>query len=156
VNGHANSFGFWKRRLIHTYTYGAMTRALTREEVQRLGGQARWAMTPADPMGTTVRRISGTGGDRWGGALCLSWNNVPAFGEIEPFLYSAVCQNGLGTVKGTLSGMMAAERACDTGSNLLADFSDQPAPRLLPPDLLTRIGATMRIRWQERRAGRDL
>ena len=202
VNGHANSFGFWKRQLIHTYTYGAMTRAMTPDEVQRLGGDPRWAMTPADPMGTTVRRISGTGGDRlvvrnrftmdpdltvdedrlgkvwrgldrafaarfpmlegmtmehrWGGALCLSWNNVPAFGEVEPRLYSAVCQNGLGTVKGTLSGMMAAELACDTGSNLLADFRDQPPPRKLPPGPLTKIGATARVRWQEWRAGRDL
>ncbi len=201
VNGHANSFGFWKRRLIHTYTYGAMTRALTPDETSRLGGQPRWAMTPADPMGTTVRRISGTGGNRlvvrnrftvdpglsangrrlrgvrrgldrafaarfpmlegvameyyWGGALCLSWNNVPAFGEVEPRLFSAVCQNGLGTVKGTLAGMMAAELACNTGSNLLADFRDQPAPRTLPPDLLTRLGATARIRWQERQAGRE-
>ncbi len=201
VNGQANSFGFWKQQLIHTYTYGAMTRAMTPEEIERLGGQPRWAMTPADPMGTTVRRISGTGGDRlvvrnrftinqtltvnearlngvwrgldrafaarfpmldaitmehrWGGALCLSWNNVPAFGEVQPRLYSAVCQNGLGTVKGTLAGMMAAELACNTGSNLLADFRDQPAPRSLPPRPLTQIGATARIRWQEWRAGRD-
>jgi len=201
VNGQANGFGFWKRRLIHVHTYGAMTRALTAAEVARLGGAPRWALTPADPMGTTVRRIDGTGGVRivvrnrftldgslgvngnrlarvyrdhdrafaarfpmlegvgmeyrWGGALCLSRNNVPAFGELEPGLFSAVCQNGLGTVKGTLSGMMAAELACDTGSNMLADFRDQPAPRLLPPDLLTRIGATARIRWQEWRAGRD-
>ena len=29
----------------------------------RLGGQPIWGVTPADPMGTTVRRISGTGGD---------------------------------------------------------------------------------------------
>jgi len=201
VNGHANSFGFYERQLIHTYTYGAMTRAMTPDEAGRLGGEARWAMTPADPMGTTVRRISGTGGDRlivrnrftidpglavdearlgsvwrgldrafaarfpmlgdmtmehrWGGALCVSWNSVPAFGEVEPRLYSAVCQNGLGTVKGTLAGMMAAELACGSGSNLLADFIDQPAPRRLPPSLLTRIGGTARIRWQEWRAGRD-
>ena len=201
VNGHADSFGFHERRLIHVYTYGAMTRALTPEESARLGGHPRWAMTPADPMGTTVRRVNGTGGDRiivrnrftcnpslavdetrlarlnrdhdrafaarfpmldgvemeyrWGGALCLSWNNVPAFGEVAPHLYSAVCQNGLGTVKGTLSGMMAAELACDTCSNMLADFRDRPAPRRLPPSLLTRIGATARIRWQEWRAGRE-
>jgi len=93
---------------------------------------------------------------RWGGALCLSWNNVQASGEVAPGLLSAVCQNGLGTVKGTLSGMMAAERACDSGSTMLADFQDQSPLRKLPPSLLTRIGATARIRWQERQAGRDL
>lgn len=87
--------------------------------------------------------------------MCLSWNNVPAFGTLAPGLVGAVCQNGLGTVKGTLSGMMAAELSCNTGSNMLGDFMDQPAPRKLPPALLTRIGATARIRWQEWRAGRD-
>jgi len=64
VNGHANSFGFFKGRLLHVFTYASMTRALTPDEVAGLGGAARWGVTPADPMGTTVRRISGTGGDR--------------------------------------------------------------------------------------------
>ena len=64
VNGHANSFGHFKQRLMHIHLYGSMTRALTPEECKRLGGAARWGLTPADPMGSTVRRISGTGGDR--------------------------------------------------------------------------------------------
>lgn len=64
VNGHAESFGFFKRRLMHVFTYASMTRALTGEEVKTLGGAAVWGCTPADPLGTTVRRISGTGGDR--------------------------------------------------------------------------------------------
>ncbi len=64
VNGHANSFGHFKGRLLHVFTYASMTRALTEDEVKRLGGEKRWGATPADPMGTTVRRISGTGGDR--------------------------------------------------------------------------------------------
>lgn len=64
VNGHAESFGFYTRKLMHVFTYGSMTRQLTKDEVNRLGGEARWGMTPADPMGTTVRRISGIGGDR--------------------------------------------------------------------------------------------
>ena len=64
VNGHAESFGFFKRRLAHVFTYGSMTRALTQDEVTRLGGDPVWSATPADPMGTTVRRLSGIGGDR--------------------------------------------------------------------------------------------
>ncbi len=64
VNGHANSFGHFERRLMHVHLYGSMTRALSAAEVKRLGGAQRWALTPADPMGSTVRRISGTGGDR--------------------------------------------------------------------------------------------
>ncbi len=64
VNGHANSFGQFKGRLLHVFLYGSMTRALTADEIARLGGKARWGLTPSDPMGSTVRRISGTGGDR--------------------------------------------------------------------------------------------
>ena len=64
VNGHAESFGFYKRRLMHVFTYGSMTRRLTSAEVNLLGGDCQWVMTPADPMGTTVRRISGSGGHR--------------------------------------------------------------------------------------------
>ncbi|MEL7299165.1 MAG: FAD-binding oxidoreductase [Pseudomonadota bacterium] len=64
VNGHLNSFGFHEGRLMHVFTYASMTRALTGEEVAALGGAARWGVTSADPMGTTVRRISGTGGER--------------------------------------------------------------------------------------------
>ncbi|MEO3416525.1 FAD-binding oxidoreductase [Roseovarius sp. CAU 1744] len=64
VNGHANSFGHFTGRLMHIHLYASMTRALTPGECARLGGDARWGLTPADPMGSTVRRISGTGGDR--------------------------------------------------------------------------------------------
>ncbi|MEM7075848.1 MAG: FAD-binding oxidoreductase [Pseudomonadota bacterium] len=64
VNGHAESFGQFKGRLLHVFLYASMTRALSKDEVARLGGKPRWGLTPADPLGSTVRRISGSGGDR--------------------------------------------------------------------------------------------
>ncbi|MEM9010616.1 MAG: FAD-binding oxidoreductase [Pseudomonadota bacterium] len=64
VNGHAESFGFFAGRLAHVCTYASMTRALTAEECARLGGAPDWALTPADPLGTTVRRVAGIGGHR--------------------------------------------------------------------------------------------
>ncbi len=64
VNGHAESFGHFKGRLLHVFLYASMTRPLSDAELRRLGGQARWGLTPADPMGSTVRKISGTGGTR--------------------------------------------------------------------------------------------
>jgi len=202
VNGHAESFGFFKRRLMHVFTYASMTRELTAEEVTALGGKPRWGVLPADPMGTTVRRISGTGGDRivvrnrftydpgmevsdarlravaqdhdksfrarfpmlpdvtmdyrWGGRLCLSWNGVPAFGEIEEGLFSACCQNGLGTSKGTLAGMLAAELATQSNSPLVAKMLVCEAPKRLPPEPLAWLGANARMRWGEWKAGREL
>ena len=64
VNGHLESFGFYRRSLMHIFTYGSMTHPLSKAELALLGGRSEWALTPADPLGTTVRRISGTGGDR--------------------------------------------------------------------------------------------
>lgn len=201
VNGHANSFGFFSGRLMHVFTYASMTRRLTPQEVTRLGGAPVWGFTPADPMGTTVRRISGTGGDRivvrnrftydpamevsdariarvardhdrafaarfpmlagvameyrWGGRLCLSRNNVPAFGEVAPSLFAACCQNGLGTAKGTLSGLLAAELALGHQSEILDQFRAQPAPVKLPPEPLSWIGANATMRFREMRAGAE-
>ena len=202
VNGHAESFGFFERRLMHVFTYASMTRALTAEEVERLGGSPRWGVLPADPMGSTVRRISGTGGDRivirnrftydpsleiddhriervardhdrsfaarfpmlegmamhyrWGGRLCLSRNGVPAFGEVERNLFAACCQNGLGTTKGTLAGMLAAELAAGHDNSMIAEWQAFDHPGRLPPEPLAWLGANAVMRWKERRAGLEL
>lgn len=64
TNGHIESFGYYQQQLMHVYTYGSMTQALSPAQLKQLGGQQQWALTPADPLGTTVRRISGTGGER--------------------------------------------------------------------------------------------
>ncbi|WP_417517460.1 NAD(P)/FAD-dependent oxidoreductase [Minwuia sp.] len=202
VNGHANSFGFFKRRLMHVFTYAAMTRALTEGEVTRLGGEPVWGLTPADPMGTTVRRISGTGGDRivvrnrftyepgmevgdarfevlakdhdrsfvarfpmlrdvameyrWGGMLCLSRNDAPAFGEVERGLFAACCQNGLGTARGTFSGVAAADLASGRESLFVDHLAAAPGPSRLPPEPFAWLGINGYLRWRERKAGAEL
>lgn len=202
VNGHLNSFGFARARLMHIFTYASMTRALTKEEVQELGGEPNWGTTPADPMGTTVRRISGKGGDRiiirnratfdpsievpdrridrvakdhdksyaarfpmlpnidmeyrWGGRLCISLNNVQMIGELEEGLYSACLQNGLGTAKGTLAGKLAADLACGIQSDALDRALAADKPTRLPPEPLAQIGANIRMRWSEWKAGKEL
>jgi len=186
VNGHLNSFGYMRGRLMHVFTYASMTRALRPDEVARLGGQPLWGLTPADPVGTTVRRISGTGGDRiieinrvavdhdrsfaarfpmladmpmeyrWGGRLCVSRNNVQVISELDQGLFSACCQNGLGTAKGTLAGGLAAELALGETSPALDRALNADLPRRLPPEPLARVGANVTLKLQERRAGREL
>lgn len=56
-NGFASTFGFLKRRLIPIFTYGSMTRSLNDDEQALLGGENSWGLIPADPVGTTVRRL---------------------------------------------------------------------------------------------------
>ena len=91
----------------------------------------------------------------WAGRLCLSRNHVPAFGEIEENLFSACCENGLGTVKSTLAGVLAAELATGTPSTVLDEYAAQSRPQRLPPAPLAFVGINAVIRWQELRAGRE-
>ncbi|WP_020407841.1 NAD(P)/FAD-dependent oxidoreductase [Hahella ganghwensis] len=204
VNGHVQSFGYFKRTLMHVFTYASMTRALTSAECQQLGGEKDWGLLPADPMGTTVRRTSEYSGSgdritirnhftlnqsmevsekrlwsfskyhdqsfkarfpmldgvpmeyRWGGRLCLTLNSVPAFGEVEPGVISAACQNGLGTVKGTMSGLMAAELATGQKSPMLDAFMAYDKPSLLPPEPFLSLGANATMQFKEWLAGVEL
>lgn len=196
VNGLVQEFGHFRGRLMHVFTYASMTVPFASG-----AGRDRWGLLPADPMGATVRKITGADGGRivirtrfthdpglevtaarvagiaaqqrrsfdarfpdlaglafatsWAGRLCLSLNHVPAFGEVEAGLFSACCCNGLGSVKSTLAGMMAADLATGAQSEALTRFMDQPPPKRLPPQPVAWLGANAVIRWQERRAGRE-
>jgi glycine/D-amino acid oxidase-like deaminating enzyme len=197
-NGHIESFGFFKRRLMHIFTFASMTRRLSPEEIKTLGGESDWGLIPADPMGSTVRRFGdrvvvrntftynpdmrtsdrqidsiGKAHDRsfaarfpmlrgvtpeyrWGGHLCLSLNAAPAFGEVEKGVYAAACCNGLGTVKGTLTGKLAADLATGSTEPMVQDALAEPAPQKLYPEPLMTWGAKAKLWWVHRRAGRDL
>lgn len=203
VNGHVQSFGHFKGRLMHVFTYASMTAGIPPGELGRsVAGAHRWAVLPADPMGATVRKITDRRGKgrivvrtrftydpsmevslarvqgiaqaqaksfaarfpelaavpmeySWAGRLCLSLNNVPAFGEIDDGLYSACCENGLGTVKSTLAGVLAVDLAAGVPSSTLASFQNQPSPKRIPPEPFAWLGINSVIRWQELRAGRE-
>jgi glycine/D-amino acid oxidase-like deaminating enzyme len=200
VNGHIQDFGHFSHRLMHVFTYASMTRALG-PQVEGFTGAPSWGLTPADPMGATVRKFSWNGKARlvirtrftfdpslqvsearvskiaagqrrsfdarfprlknlpmefsWAGRLCLSLNHVPAFGEVEDNLYSACCCNGLGTVKSTLAGVLAADLATGNRSDRLEQYQAQPKPKRLPPTPIAWLGVNAVIQWQELRAGRE-
>jgi glycine/D-amino acid oxidase-like deaminating enzyme len=195
-NGHLESFGFARQRLMHIFLYASMTADLGAEYLKKLGGKPRWGVTPSDPMGTTMRRIDGPlGGNRimtrtcfsflpnmlpseaalqrtarvhrqkfaerfpairdapqeftWAGHLCLTRNGVAVMRELDRNLFSACVQNGLGTVRGTLTGMAAAELACGVESDLTRHFSAEAEPTKLPPPPLSTLGANAYLRWKE-------
>lgn len=199
VNGHLESFGFERGRLMQIFLYAVMTAELDREALARLGGQPRWGVTPSDPMGTSVRRIdTGQGGNRivirtcatlrpstrpsrgemrrakgvmqrkfdqrfpqlagtrmehaWAGHLCLSLNGVAVMREIAEGVFSGCVQNGLGTARGTLTGIGAAELACAETSAVTRHFTNEPRPKRLPPQPFRQIGANAVLRWREWRA----
>lgn len=198
-NGHLESFGFKRGRLMHIMLNACMTEELSPDAMRALGGQECWGVTPSDPMGCTVRRIGpAQGGNRivirqgayyrpgmqtstadmdramqsmrrkfdarfpmlkkvpfshcWSGHLCLSQNAVSVMREIEPGLYAACVQNGLGTVRGTLTGIGAAELACGHNSDITDFFTAEAEPPRLPPHPFDTIGANAYLRWKEWRS----
>ncbi|SFN35721.1 Glycine/D-amino acid oxidase [Roseovarius lutimaris] len=89
----------------------------------------------------------------WAGHLCLSLNSVSVMREIEAGLYAGCVQNGLGTARGTLTGIGAAELACGVTSDITTGFAAQARPRRLPPQPFQQIGANAMLRlkeWQAR------
>lgn len=198
-NGHLESFGFAKGRLMQLFLFASMTPELDADMQKRLGGASRWGVTPSDPMGTTMRRIdTGQGGNRivtrtcavlapdmdpgqrnlaratrvqqrkfdqrfpqlagmkmeyeWAGHLCLSVNSVSVMRELDQNVFSACVQNGLGTARGTLTGMGAAELACGQSSDITRYFTAEAQPKRLPPAPFAEIGANVVLRWKEWRA----
>lgn len=197
-NGHAQSFGFFKGVFLHIFTYASMTEEF---DPKLLSGHRNWAATPALPMGTTVRRISGSKGDRvlirsrytyqsnieitegdiksagrvhdhkfadrfpglkgtrmqyrWGGAMALTWNGVPAFGEIEPGIIAACACNGLGASKSSAAGIAAAESALGLRTQLVEIFNSYAPPKNLPPQPFLSIGAKANLSIREWSAGRE-
>jgi len=201
VNGIVERFGYFQNRLMTIFTYSSLTRELTTDESNMLGGSNEWGLTSADAMGSSVRRISGMGGNRilvrnrwsynpsmeasdsfmasaanshfesfkarfpmldkvsmeysWGGRLCLSLNNVFAQGEVDEGIYSACCQNGLGTAKGTAIGIITAEKISGENTSLIPNFADEELPKKLMPKPLMWIGVNSYMRWKELLAGKE-
>lgn len=202
VNGHLESFGVERGRLMQLFLYAVMTPELDVEVLKRLGGHSRWGVTPSDPMGTTVRRIDeGQGGNRlvvrtcatlrpymkpsplnlaraervmqrkfdqrfpqlkgmkmahaWEGHLCLSLNGVSVTRKIDHGVWSACVQNGLGTARGTLTGIAAAEMAFGTESRISKYFAAEARPKRLPPKPFQQIGGNAVLRLKEWRAGAE-
>ncbi|WP_159587675.1 NAD(P)/FAD-dependent oxidoreductase [Chelativorans xinjiangense] len=88
----------------------------------------------------------------WSGPLCLSRNGVSVTGEIDNGVFAACCQNGLGTTRGTLTGIAAAECASGKSSAITEFFAQQAKPYLLPPAPLAKLGATAYLNWKGWRA----
>nr|WP_245181500.1 FAD-binding oxidoreductase [Sinorhizobium mexicanum] len=195
-NGHAESFGFFKGRLLHIFTYASMSREF---DPGRLPGERKWAATPALPMGTTVRRVPGQRGDRilirsrytyhaaqivsegalrragalhdrkfkarfpglddvsmeyrWAGAMAVTWNSVPAFGEIERGVFAACGCNGVGATKATASGIATAELMLGHSTELTQIYRSFEAPKALPPQPFTAIGVKANLTFREWNAG---
>lgn len=91
----------------------------------------------------------------WSGHLCLSKNAVSVMRALEPGLFSACVQNGLGTARGTLTGIAAAELACGQTSQITDFFLAEAEPARLPPHPFDSVGANLYLRWKEWQARQE-
>lgn len=84
----------------------------------------------------------------WSGFVCLSRNGAPAFGQIAPNIWSAVCQNAVGVTKGTFGGILAADLATGHDNPLIEDMISLGEPGLLPPRPFLDLGVRARFQWE--------
>lgn len=198
-NGFAPQFGYYRKSLIPIATWGSLSRRLEPDEVETLGGRAAWGIIPADPFGSTVRRIVG---DRilvrniysfarrlncedamrlkarethrrsfanrfamlpgvdleytWGGALALSRNAEPVFGELAEGVYGSFCHNGVGVARGTICGKLLAEMIVGHESELLSYMQAAGRPDRLPPEPFLGWGVRGNFAFRRHRAGLEL
>ena len=198
-NGHIESFGVAKGRLLHLFTYASLTEQLSVEQLAHLGEPASWGLIPASPMGTTLRKLDngrflvrnqwtynpgiectdaalehyGKQHDRcfarrypaladvqmeyrWSGAIAMTLNSAPVFGEVQSNVYSAAVCQGLGTTRSTLYGMLIADKICAKSNPMLDSIERAPEPSWMPPRVLNNIGVPAYLKWVHWRAGSDL
>jgi glycine/D-amino acid oxidase-like deaminating enzyme len=70
---------------------------------------------------------------KWVGHLCLTLNGVAQMRELDKGVFSGCVQNGLGTARGTLTGIGAAEIACGVQSDVTKYFTNEAQPKRLNP-----------------------
>ena len=89
----------------------------------------------------------------WSGIITLSQNHAPGFGQHAPNVWTAVCQNGVGVTKGSLSGMLAADMATGRDNPLIADMEALGQPSRLPPRPFVDLGVAAMLKryaWNDR------
>jgi len=91
----------------------------------------------------------------WAGHLCLSQNSVAIMRQLDDGLFAGCVQNGLGTARGTLTGIGAAELASGAESAITRHFTAEAEPTKLPPQPFSTIGANVFLRWKEWRAAAE-
>lgn len=92
---------------------------------------------------------------RWGGAMALTRNAVPAFGEVEHGVFAARGCDGLGASNATASGIAAAEALVGAQTDLLRVYRNLASPAALRPRPLTLLGARATLALREWRAGTE-
>lgn len=83
----------------------------------------------------------------WTGFLCLSRNDTPAWGKLDPAVWLAACHNGMDVAIGTASGTLIADLATQRDNPLIDDMELLGTTSYVPPGILREIGARAAMLW---------
>lgn len=99
-------------------------------------------------------RLSGMPFDyTWGGSMCLSRNHESFFGSLAPRIHGALCCNGLGITRGTITGTLLADWLAGERDELIDFLLSSGGPNANPPEPFLSLGVNFNLRLGQRRAG---
>ncbi len=84
----------------------------------------------------------------WTGFVCLSRNFAHGLAQPAPNIFTAVCENGVGATKSTVSGVCAADMAAGESNPLAADLKSFGEPERLPPSPFFEAGFYAKRRYE--------
>lgn len=91
----------------------------------------------------------------WGGSLAISRNHLGHFGQLAPNVYGALCCNGLGVTRGTVTGALLADWLAGQRNELIDFLLASPGPNRNPPQPFLSAGVNMNLMWGQCRAGME-
>ncbi|KGU82531.1 FAD-dependent oxidoreductase [Pseudomonas mediterranea] len=91
----------------------------------------------------------------WGGSLALSRNHEAHFGPLSNNVYGALCCNGLGITRGTVTGTLLADWLAGKKNPLIDFLLNSPGPNRNPPEPFLSAGVNMNLFWGQTRAGKE-
>jgi glycine/D-amino acid oxidase-like deaminating enzyme len=89
----------------------------------------------------------------WSGSLALSQNHKGFFGQLAPNVFGALCCNGLGITRGTVTGTLLADWLAGERSELIDFLLATSGPNKVPPEPFLSIGVNATLWWGQMKAG---
>ncbi|WP_412024422.1 NAD(P)/FAD-dependent oxidoreductase [Burkholderia cepacia] len=89
----------------------------------------------------------------WSGSLALSRNHKGFFGQLAQNVYGALCCNGLGITRGTVTGTLLADWLAGKRSDLVDFLLATSGPNRTPPEPFLSMGVNATLWRGQRKAG---
>jgi len=89
----------------------------------------------------------------WSGSLALSQNHKGFFGQLAPNVFGALCCNGLGITRGTVTGTLLADWLAGQRNELIDFLLETSGPNRVPPEPFLSIGVNATLWWGQMKSG---